>query len=130
MTQAPKKTAAARTPAVPEEITALLGNNGENFEAIVRANEALASGMAAWGQEVMGFASKRLSENMKRSESLMQCKDPEQAFDLTCDFARKATEQYLEEANKLLGLVSDISRSCWTPLERRTKEALHGMNGK
>ncbi len=77
----------------------------------------------------MGFASKRLGENLKRSESLVQCKDVKQAFDLNMGFAQRATEQYLDEANKLLGLATQISRNCWAPLQARTKETLHSLNG-
>ncbi len=68
------KPAAVERPAVAEEIAALMGSNGENLDAAVKANEALTSGMAAWGQEVMGFANRRLSENLKCSESLLQCR--------------------------------------------------------
>lgn len=112
-------------PTVAEEMTALWGPNGDNFDAVVKANEALASGMAAWGQEVMTFANRRLAENMQRSESLLQCKDPESAFRLGCDFAKTASEQYLEETERFVKLVARISRDCWAPLEKRTQEALH-----
>ena len=123
------KPAAAERPAVAEEIAALMGSNGENIDAAVKANEALTSGMAAWGQEVMGFANRRLSENLKCSESLLQCRDAGQALDLNVAYAQRAAEQYLEEVNKLFGLATRISRDCWAPLEKQTKVALHEING-
>ena len=107
----------------------LLDNQNENFEAVIKANEALASGVAALGQEVLGFASKRVSETIHHSESLAQCKDPNEAFELNYDFAQKATQQYLEEANRLFSLTSDISRQCWAPLEERTRKAVDEANG-
>lgn len=112
-------------PTVAQEMTALWGPNGDNFDAVVKANEALASGMAAWGQEVMTFANRRLAENMQRSEALLQCKDPESAFRFGCDYAKSASEQYLEETDRFIKLAAQISRACWTPLEKRTQEALH-----
>ena len=108
-----------------QDMTALWAPNGDTLEAVVKANEALASGMAAWGQEVMTFANRRLAENMQRSESLFQCKDPEAAFRLGCDFAKTASEQYLEETDRFIKLAARISRDCWAPLEKRTQDALH-----
>ncbi len=94
-----------------------------NVEAIIKANEALASGAAALGQEMLEFASKRVSETLSHSESFAQCEDPGEALESSYEFAQKATQQYLEEANRLLALTGEISRQCWTPLEERTRQA-------
>ena len=111
-------------PATTREI-----NQDVNIEAVIKANEALASGAAALGQEMMEFASKRASETLSHSESFAHCKDAGEAFELNYAFAQKATQQYLEEANRLFALTSEISRKCWAPLEAQTRRALEHADG-
>lgn len=108
----------------------LLERNGENLKAVIRANEAVLDGMAALSRELMDFGSARLRHDMEASESLLQCRDPEQAFRMQCEFARAATEQYFQEANKLMSIAAKVARDCWTPLEDRTRAALREANGK
>ena len=84
-----------------ERTTTHQSNQDVNIEAVIKANEALASGTAALGQEVFEFASKRVSETLSHSESFAHCRDPGEAFELNYEFAQKATQQYLEEANRL-----------------------------
>lgn len=99
-------------------------NQDVNIEAVIKANEALASGTAALGQEMFEFASKRVSETLSHSESFAHCKDPGEAFELNYEFAQKATQHYLEEANRLFALTGALSRQYWAPLEERTRQAL------
>ena len=117
------------TKAGAEQLATPFFNQSENFEAVIKANEALASGVAALSQEVFGFAGKRAGETISHSESLVQCKDAGEALELNYDFAQKATQQYLEEASRLLALTSDISRQYWAPLEERTRKAIDEANG-
>ena len=127
-TKSEPTTAAEPAAAAAEEAAAPWGDNGEAMEAVGKANGALASGMTAIGQEVMTFANRRFGENVARTESLMQCKDPEQVFSLSVDFAQKAASQYLEEANRILELSNQVTRACWAPLEEQTRKALRDMN--
>ena len=106
------------------DLAALVDSNGANIAAMVRASEALWTGMATLGQEMAQFASARLRENMDLSGSVMQCGDPREAFRLECDYARNATRQYLDEASKLLGIAAETSQRSWAPLEELTKETL------
>jgi hypothetical protein len=114
------------TPAAVEtpDLAALVDSNGANIAAMVRASEALWTGMATIGQEMAQFASARLRENMDLSGSVMQCGDPREAFRLECDYARNATRQYLDEASKLMGIAAETSQRSWAPLEELTKETL------
>jgi hypothetical protein len=116
------------TPVTPD-LAALVDSNGANIAAMVRASEALWAGMATIGQEMAQFASARMREQMDLSGSVMQCGDPGEAFRLECDYARNATRQYLDEANKLLGIAAETSQRSWAPLEELTKETL-GRIGK
>jgi hypothetical protein len=108
----------------PAELSAMLDANDAGIQAFVRSSEALWSGMASMGQEMMQFATSRLRENMDLSGSVLQCGDPREAFRLECDYARTATRQYLDEAHKLLGIAADTSQRSWAPIEELTKETL------
>lgn len=122
----PKKTAETGngSPPTASELAALADTNEANMAALVKASEALWSGMANIGQEMMQFASTRMRENIDLSGSVLQCGDPREAFRLECDYARNATKQYLDEANKLLTIAADTSQRTWAPIEELTKETL------
>ena len=112
------------------DLESLMDANGANLNAFMKANEALWSGMAAIGQEMMQFASTRLKENVELSGSVMQCGDPREAFRMECDHARSATQCYLDEASKLMGLAADVSQRSWAPIEDLTKKTLGRLNQK
>lgn len=114
----------APTASVTPDLAALVDSNGANIAALVKAGEALWTGMTAMGQEMAQFASTRLRENMDLSGSVMQCGDPGEAFRLECDYARNATRQYLDETSKLLGIAAETSQRSWAPIEEVTKETL------
>lgn len=99
------------------------------MEAVVKASDAMLKGMAALGQEMVDFANTRLKQNLETSQSLMGCNDVSQAFGLQCDFARTATQHYLQETSKLMNLTVSMTRQSWAPLEERTKETLSRLNG-
>lgn len=113
----------------PPSYEAMLGSNGENISAVMSASEAMFSGMAEVSQEVMNFAGERVRKNLETSEELIKAKDPEEIFEKQCTIARYAAEQYIEETSKLMTMMARITRDCWAPVEKRTKSALHDMNG-
>ena len=102
--------------------------NEETLKALMKANEAMLEGMVAVGREIMEFRKERVRTDIEASESLLQCRDAEEAFRLQCHYAREATQQYFEEASKLMNLTARITRECWAPLEDRTREALQDFN--
>ncbi|WP_162913187.1 phasin family protein [Rhodospirillaceae bacterium SYSU D60014] len=104
--------------------------NDATMDAMVKASDAMLKGVAALGQEMVDFANTRVKQNLETSQSLMGCNDLSQAFGLQCDFARTATQHYLQEANKLMNLTASMTRQSWAPLEERTKETLSRLNGR
>ena len=80
--------------------------------------------MAALQQEMVQFTSERVKDGFEASQSLMGCSDPAQAFGVQCDVARKATQEFLAEANKMMTLAAKVTGDCWEPLQDRTKETL------
>jgi hypothetical protein len=125
MAKETKKSADVGNGAAPTpDFSELVDNNGANVAAFVKASEALWTGMATIGQEMVQFASARMRESMDLSGSVLQCGDPREAFRLECDYARSATRQYLDEASKLLTIAADTSQRSWAPIEELTKERL------
>ena len=124
------KSEVAKELAAAVDYDALLNTNGANLTAVMRASEAIWKGMATLSQEFMGFANTRFRHNLATSESLMRCHDAAEVFDKQCEYARAATEQYLDEANKLYAISTEITRESWAPLEDRTKEALDEMRAR
>lgn len=129
-----KKTGATATPAaqavMPElDYEAIAMASGSAMQALMRSSDAILRGMMALSQEMTEFANARLRQNVERSESLLHCADPAEAFDVQCDFAQKATQQYLEETNRLMSLATQVGGKCWEPIQDCTKETLGRLNG-
>jgi hypothetical protein len=94
------------------------------MQALMRASDAMLKGMMAMSQEMTDFTNARLRQTVERSETLLRCSDPAEAFGVQCDFAQKATQQYLDEANRLMALATTVTGKCWEPLEECTRETL------
>lgn len=114
---------------VQPDVEAIMATNGENWRAFMKAGEAMLEGMTAVGREMMDFGNARMRHDIATSESLMRCNGAEEAFRLQCDYAREATQQYFEEAGKLMQLTARMTREYWVPLEDRTRATLHQLNG-
>jgi hypothetical protein len=130
-TKAASKTKTQGTaPSAPEsaEQQVIIEQNQANLVAFVEANEAIMAGMAALGAEVVGFGTKRLRDNMERTETLLACRDPEQAFRVQCEFFEQATQHYLEQANQVMTIMTAMTQSFLAPLEERTRETLRELN--
>ena len=98
--------------------------NGVDFAPWIKASEAMFNGMMTLGQEVSEFATSRLRENMEFTSTVLKCGDPQEAVRLEMDYARHATQQYLDEASKLMKIASDFSQKGWAPLEAATRDSL------
>ena len=93
-------------------------------QTMLAANQAMMNGWTALNQEIMAFADHRMREEFGRTESLFGCSGPEEALQVQASFVQAAGEDYVREAQKLMGMMRDISRDCWAPVEERTREAM------
>ncbi len=105
-----------------------LPENSGDLEAYLQANKAIMKGMAVLSSEMMDFGNRQLHEFTKRSESLVGCKDAEEAFRIQCDFAQSATQLYLDQSNNLLTTLAKITEDFWAPLQEHTRQALRDLN--
>ena len=123
-----KKSSGPKQATERSEHEADIGEIRDDLEAFVQANEVIMNGMAALSSEMLAFGNKRLRENIERSESLVGCKDAEEAFRIQCDFAQSATQQYLNQTNNLLTMLAKMTGDFWAPLQEHTRQALRGLN--
>jgi hypothetical protein len=114
----------ASRPPIVSEFPQLIDVNSGSLATFARASEALITGMGLVGLAMMQFASTRLRENMELSESALQCGDASEAFSLQCNHAKTATQQYVDQASKLMGLTVQISERSVAPLQDAARETL------
>ena len=109
---------------------ALVGKNGENVTAAMSAGEAMLAGLAEVSQEMMTFAGDRLRQDLELAEDFAKAQSPEEIFDKQCSFAQRAAQHYAEETSRLFGMFARIQQAAWAPMQERTRQALHDLNGE
>ncbi len=132
----PRRTSKKVTPEASDEMTGeteatttfdfgdFAKSNQDTVQAMLMANQAMLNGWTAFNQEVMAFADHRLRAEFGRTESLIGCSSPEEALQLQASFVQAAGEDYLREAQKLMGMMMDISREYWAPVEEQTRQTM------
>ena len=123
-----QKTSEPKHVAEPLESEASSDETSHALNAFVQANEAIMDSMAALGAETMEFGTKRVRENIERTESLMRCNGPAEAFRIQQEFFQSATEQYLEQTNKMLTVMAKVTGNFWAPLAESTRETWRNLN--
>lgn len=88
-----------------------------DLTVVVQSSEAWFKGITALGTEMVTFTTHRLQEGVRISEALTQCRDLSEALEVQRDYVRQASEEYLEEANRLVSMTADMTRAAWTPLQ-------------
>lgn len=102
----------------------LMALSSANVEALMKTGQAMLKGLAKLNEELAGFASTRLKEQVEGSRALAQCGNWSEALDKQMGLARTATEQYLTEASKLANLAAEVSVASWAPLQSYVQTTL------
>lgn len=124
-----RKTAGAKSPArQTSDLGPLFEEGSAGLTAFVQANQAIMNGMASLSSEMLAFGTRRLRENLERSDSLAGCQSPEEAFQVQCDFFESATRQYLDQASNVMSIMASMTRDAWAPLQAQTHETLRTLN--
>ena len=118
---------AAETPAPAPEVQAAMAANEQNLGALMKANEALLGNVLEITQQVFAFGAARLQENIRMSQSLMSCRDPDEAIRSEGQYLQSAVEQYVDQSGRMLELMSRMTRECWSPLENRAREVVRDL---
>ena len=97
-----------RTPADIEDVMALAKNNLEHF---TRAADAMLSGMKELNEEMVRFAGHQLDAGAEAARSILSAGTPAEALGRQVDFARTATQAYLNQATKLFEVAARVSQT-------------------
>ena len=102
-----------------ESLTVL---NQSFAQAITEASRAYIEGIVALQEEILGFANTRLRDNEESRDALLSCNDLSEALRIQQAWARKVSERYICEAQKLVEMASETSSNSWSPLLAGAKE--------
>jgi hypothetical protein len=88
----------------------------------MKSSEALLQGALTISQEMAEFAQARLREDVEVCGKLAKCHDPNEAAECQREFVNKATAQYLEHANKLAALMTQLAGTGIASVQRAVTE--------
>jgi Phasin protein len=111
------------------DYTAFIDASSAGLNVALTSSAEFWSAASAMGQEMAQFATGQLQQTLELPVALTKCADPREAFEVGCNHARMATQQFLDEARKLGDLEVQMSQRCLAPLQDLTKETL-GQIGK
>lgn len=99
-----------------------LNEGWDGAVTLLRANEVLLRGMAAWFDEMSKFAKDRVQHTIETSESLRRCRSTAEALETQREFARETTERYLQQSAKLLNIVAQTATRSLEPVQAYRQE--------
>ena len=112
MTEASKNRPSASGVGFP----AFNGANGAFVEAVTQASQNYMQRVAALNEEILGFAAQRMQKNSEAGESLMKCKDLSDALRIQQEWLRTMTEQYMQEASRIVEMTTKAAMAGFTPV--------------
>ncbi len=111
-----------RAPADIEDVMALAKTNLEHF---TRATDAVLSGMKELNEEMVRFAGHQLEAGAEAARSILSAGSPAEALGRHVDYARAATQAYLNQATKLFEVATRASQ---TGMEAAHEAAHHTVH--
>jgi hypothetical protein len=113
---APLRSAERAQEALSAQQTNFLQANSVFIEAFARASETFLRRVAAFNEQMLGFAQERLQKNSEAGEALTKAKDISDAIHVHQDWARLATQQYAEQVGRVIELTTRTALASFEPL--------------
>ncbi|HYB58506.1 MAG TPA: phasin family protein [Alphaproteobacteria bacterium] len=88
-----------------------------NLEALMQASEAVLTGLARLHEELVGFTSAQIKEQLEAGRTLAECGNWSDALEKQAELMRNASARYFAEVRKLSSLASELAVASWTPLQ-------------
>lgn len=107
-----------------EGLRALTSMNGALFEAYAQAGRSYLSRLTAINEEIASFTAERMQENTRASQSLMQCKEWQDAVRVQQEWLQSTSQSYLQETQRLFGIFGQTALSGLSPLVEKAGEAV------
>lgn len=83
----------------------------------LKSMSAMTKGFQQIATETGEFTKRSFEQSQQMIEQLSQARTFDNAFALQSEFARKAYEQWMSQANKMADLYSDLAREAYKPFE-------------
>ena len=99
-------------------VEALSDLNKQFAKALTQASRTYLQGIVAMQEELLGIASGQIKDLEKARESLPSATYPNKAIRIQETWARKVSEQYIYEAERLVQFASRTSSNSWSPILR------------
>jgi hypothetical protein len=100
----------------------LVAANGRAMNNWLKVSEIVANGMFALSHEMLQFSQAPFREDVDGRVALGRCQNPSEALHCQREFAERTAAQFLAEATKLSGLMTQMRATalslCNTALER------------
>ena len=126
----PSKTASTPTRSSTDpsaQMASVATLNGATMEFFTQACQAYAVGMATLNGEVTSFVNARVNQDVELGQALFRCGKWSDVMDLQQDWMRQATQDYLDEASRLIDLASQVAKNNWEPIFERTNHTLTSL---
>ncbi len=104
-----------------DEMTAL---SQDNFDAALKANAALAEGLEAIANEVVGFARQTLATAGTATKELLEAKTLERVLEIQTDLAKSGLGALVERTARLSELSIALANGAWGPIGGRVEATL------
>jgi hypothetical protein len=87
----------------------LVAANGRAMNDWLKVSEIVANGMFALSHEMLQFSQTRFREDVEGRVALGRCQNPSEALHCQREFAERTAAQFLAEATKLSGLMTEMA---------------------
>ncbi len=111
-----------------EQLQQIAAVSSAAVEPFMRACQAYTNGMATVNAELMGFINTRLTRDVELNQALCRCSNWSDAVDLQREWTRQATQEYLDEASRLMKVGSKLTQETWEPVYKQANQTLAELN--
>ena len=96
----------------------------ENFDAVLKANVALADGFEAIAHEAVGYARQTLATAGTATKELLEAKTLDRVIEIQTGLAKNGLETLIERTARLSELGLALANGTWAPLSGRVEATL------
>jgi len=96
----------------------------DNFDAVLKANAALAEGLEAIANEAVGYARQTLATAGSATKELLEAKTLDRVIEIHAGLAKSGLEAMVERTARLSELSLALANGTWGPIGGRVEAAL------
>jgi hypothetical protein len=92
------------------------------MEGWAQSFSAMMKGPVELAQEMMRFSQARLQANVDAWKAAIACRSPDELAECQKAYAKRATDEYLAEANRLSAMMTEAMSGATVPLREQAKK--------